>query len=194
MKKQFATACLLGIFLVQFSLNAQVNLSGNLGLNYVKSDGAKEYFYNVTPKIGFEINDNVIIGWLVGYSGYSQTYNGYGYYGSESYGMINIGLYSRFNTFGSEKIRLLIEPSFTMGIDKETTDLMINFLTVPIVQLRITEKVYFDMTFGLAGLSLLSFPDYDYLEINFGLNNDSGVLGVESQTLTPLELGLTFSL
>jgi hypothetical protein len=177
-----------------------VNLSGNLGLNYVKAgDYSKVLSYNVTPKIGFEINDNVVIGGLIGYSGLWLIYSDFSYELDESIGLINIGVYSRFNTTNSDKIRLLFEPALTMGIETEVSDLMISVVTVPVVQLRISEKVYFDMTLGLMGLSFVSVPNNDFLEFNFGLSNhsglsDLGLFGVAGSTLTPLQLGLTFSL
>lgn len=202
--KQFIIVFLLGLFYFSISLNAQVNLSGNLGLNYVKSgDYSKVLSYNMTPKIGFEINNNVVFGGLIGYRGFSLKYQDYYYYDifeiDETIGVINIGVYSRFNTTKSDKIRLLFEPALTMGIESENYDLMLSFVTVPVVQFRITEKVFFDMTLGLMGLSVVSIPDSEFLEFNFGLNNhsvvsDIGLLGIAGSTLIPIQVGLTFSL
>lgn len=198
-KKQFIPIFLLGLLYLPLVVNAQLNISGNLGLHYLELEKDQMLYYSVTPKFGYEINDNIVIGGLIGYTGLSIKQSGFYYDKDESFGVVNFGIYGRFNTTKSDKIRLIIEPTLAMGIENEDSDLMISFATVPVIQLRITEKVYFDMTLGLMGLSIFAVPGIDFWEFNFGLYNESllydfGLSSYTSSTLTPLQLGLTFSL
>lgn len=202
--KQLLLASLIGLFILQLTSNAQVNLSGSFGVNYVKNGNYRSAFsYNLTPKIGFGINSNVEIGGFLNYSGISLEYTNNDYYDdeeiTEKIDVTGIGVYSRFTLINSEKIRLLFEPSIQLSTAGAYSDYIIGITAVPVVQLRISEKVSFDMTLGLMGMSIVSMPSSDFLEFNLGLNNNTNLssLGLNryvSSAMMPLQLGFTYTL
>lgn len=197
----FPILLFLCLFLSKTSF-AQPQLTGSFGAHYIKfQEGYSAFSFSVVPTIGAQINENVALGGMLGYTHLTlKASNPYSYYGSSSLstGVFSFGAYARFRTFGTEKIRVLLETQFAIGINNEGGNAQYLFTAIPVVQFEVSERVFFDAYLGLMGLSFSAVPEIDYYEINAGVKFDSparsGTYNGMGSILSPLQVGFTFVL
>lgn len=196
----FCTIVIIGYLVCPKTGNAQVAFSSQLGFNYLKINDIKILSYNTTSKVGVKLNDKFEVGGMFGYYRASWKQIGVPYYYIssvffDSIDLLSIGVYGRFNAVSLEKLRLLIESDLIGGMETFSLDKYYRLNIFPVIQVAITPKVSFDMSFGVVGLSLISIPP-DYLEVSLGQNSKSSYFYLEDNeyagTLSaPIQFGVS---
>lgn len=141
MKKVFLTLALAAF---AFAANAQFVISGNLGFSHSGEkytyDGKDEYFsnpvksndFNLTLKAGYQINDNLQAGLLLGYSTSSDVtemanptdFTSTDRNTTNKGNTINLGVYGRYNITSFGDLNLFAEGTvrIAMGSGKNETE------------------------------------------------------------------------
>ena len=224
MKKAVVAFAIL--IMVVFTSNAQVFVGGGLGVDYSKEkvsyggtsyDAYNAFALNLSPKVGYFLNDDFAIGLEVGLLTGTYKVPSSGSSGSDrKYGLTgwSVDAFARKNLIGIEKFALLLEGSVGVGGIKTkytngstTTNYDPTFIFAvgvePVLSYSVTEKLSIEAACNFLRFGFQSATTKDANNSNDKETVTTLGLGVNSSTISvdyggdislsnPLTIGLVF--
>jgi len=189
MKKMFLTA--IAVCTLTF-MNAQedgfskgdIFISGSFGLDSQSTGDIKSSSFEITPRVGFFVSDNIAVGARIGYTSSKEEVP---FTGEQKTNTINAGAFGRYYFTPSSKFSVFGELGFEYASSKQeqgVAELKINGFGVnvgPGVSYFLSDHFSLEAFWGAIGYATAT-PDFDGAEstdaVTFGVNLDDINLGL----------------
>ena len=157
-------------------------ISGSVGLSSQKTGDLKSDTFNVSPRVGYFVTNNIALGVSLGYSHQSQDYRDATVDYERKISTVTAGVFgryylmpaSKFSVFGQLGVNYASSKSKIERFDSEDKYNTFDVAIAPGINYFISDHFALEATFGLLSYNT-SKPDVDYDTdstdtFNFGLN------------------------
>jgi len=169
--------------------NGDVFITGGIGITSFEEGDVSSSIFNISPKIGFFVSDNIAIGGRLGYR--SETADVYDAdlleYGEEKYSTLMVGAFGRYYTTPSSDFSFFAE----LGVDYMSTTVDVpggdyketgfGIALSPGISYFMSDHFALEASIGVLGYNTMK-PDYDGAEnrntFDIGVNMEDVMVGV----------------